>query len=230
MDIGYFYVGFGVPIYRKLAALSMQTCKRAMPQANVFHWTDRYTPPIKEADFMTRIDSDVGRDILITAKALTMARIGMDSSVNWALSDIDVVWQWDIEPLFEGDWDVGLMWRGNPGMPINAGLVMSKPTPGARAFWEKFSLVISALPRLADGWWSEQLAFGVMVGGECRPGDTITSGGGRVKIFSCDEIFPAVPETQVTPVPGYAVHFKGPKAKDAMESYARAILNQTVAA
>ena len=49
-----------------------------------------------------------------------MARYGMDAKRPWALSDVDVVWQKDIAPLYEGDWDVGLMWRGNPAMPINA--------------------------------------------------------------------------------------------------------------
>ncbi len=230
MDVGYFYVGFGLPAYRYLTGLSIKTVRKAMPDATVWHWTDKYTPPLKGADAMMRFDLDVVKDILITAKAMAMARYGMDAKRPWALSDVDVVWQKDIAPLYEGDWDVGLMWRGNPAMPINAGLVLSKPTEGAKAFWEKFTMIVHALPRLSDGWWSEQLAFAVMVGGECRPGETITTGGGRARIFSCDEIFPAVNEMQRVHVPGYAVHFKGTKAKEAMSAYAHNLLNDTVAA
>lgn len=224
MDLGYFYVGFGLPSYRQLAQWSIMSARRWMPQATIHHWTDRHTPPLKGADVLMRSDADVGTDILITAKALNTAAHGMQAKDIWALSDVDVVWQDDLEKLFVQDFDVALVWRDNPAMPYNGGLMMGKPSERAKAFWERFAHTVHSLPRLSDGWWSEQLALASMLGNQVRPHDTVIYAGARVRIFDAEEILPSAKEGAEYRVPGYGVHFKGTDAKAAMWAYAQAAI------
>lgn len=144
---------------------------------------------------------------------------GMQTDEDLVISDVDILWRKNPSDLF-GDFDIGLMYRTYPLMPYNEGVLLTRPTTGAKRFWALYQAAIGLMPHWT--WHSPQIAVATIVG-EQMPGEICTVrhpivGEIRVKVFDMKQIVPC-PKEEGYDGPAYALHFKGPKRRHLMERY-----------
>jgi len=124
-------------------------------------------------------------------------------------SDCDMRWLKSPEPLFDGSFDVGVMWRtGNPPMPYLACMVLlSRASEAAVHFVTEWWFTIATMPKEMQGWWGDQVALASMLGRQ-KPNTMVDFEGCRVRIFDSG---PIIHNTAGNTAPEgvYAIHHKG---------------------
>lgn len=212
IDIGFFYVDLGRPWWRGAVDNMVATARATQPGCRVRHYGDAPTGAWPGTDDATLAAERIDATILMAAKAFMWGRAGQEAQRNTVLTDADMDFRRDMAPLFDGDWDVGLLWRQtgqvSVAQPYLAAMALTKPTAGARAFWKQYADVAGNLPKAWHAWWVDQVALGVVLGTVHHRDGIIAAPDFKVKLFPVDGVAPKVEK------PGcYAVHFKGMRAE-----------------
>jgi hypothetical protein len=208
VNIAFFYIEQGRPWWRDAIANLMATARSTQSWARITHLGDRKTGQIPGTDAALLSNEDIGFERLMMAKGFLWAAHAQQTDRNTILTDADVEFRRDMAPLFEGDWDVALLKRGDgpvrQAQPLLAAMALTKPTEGARRFWAEYQTVLSNFPRAWAAWWCDQMALSLVLGTTNLRGDVVACDGFRVALLDADVIAPAVA------MPGaYTVHFKG---------------------
>lgn len=212
IDVGFFYVDMGRPWWREAIGDLISTARETQPGCRITHYGDKPTGQIPGTDGSILATERIDAGVLMVSKAFMWATAGMRADRCTVLTDADVTFLRDMEPLFEGDWDVGLLWRAegaaSMAQPYLAAMALTKPTPGAREFWRIYRDVAGNLPRGWHAWWVDQVAFGIVLGTVHHRDGIIAAPGFKVKLFDADLLAPKVPTEK-----GYTVHLKGLRAE-----------------
>lgn len=208
MNIAFFYLDQGKPWWREAVANLIETARATQPRCHITHMSDRHNGQFPGTDAGLIAEEPIDHGQLMMAKGFMWAAMGQETQRNLVLTDADVAFRRDMAPLFDGDWDVGLLRRHEgakaPGQPYLAAMALTKPTPGARRFWAEYRAVLCSLPRAWQAWWCDQISFAALLGANRSRADFIECEGYRVRLFDVDAIAP----THATAT-SYAVHYKG---------------------
>lgn len=207
LNIVCFYHELGRKKYQPLLRNMAASAKRVMPDCATALLTP--TPETPAGQYFDKIYPLNGFVSSVETMFLDRAR----AVVSWAIQtkhptvfcDADVEFQ---NPVAFGDYDVGLMyrrwWRDKPDQRVNAGMILARP--GFEAFWRRYGMVVANLPPQLHQWWSDQMAFTLMVGNVREPGETVLIEGARVKLLDMDKHC-TTPDRATTDI--WAVHYKG---------------------
>lgn len=204
MKIVFFYVDLPTQVTHvsdgtknaDLVSIMIQSVRKNIPTAKIVQLSDNNTQRIDNVDeyytfgefsqylMPTRLDYQ--------ARYL-MHRCGIGEHV--AFVDPDVIFQDDINPMFDDDFDIGLTWRDNMGqlsesMPFNTGIVLTKNSQQAQQFWDNGSKAILAANEQIKTWYGDQLFIANAIGianYESRTSDFITNNGINFKVFPCQQ-------------------------------------------
>lgn len=141
----------------KCALALVASAKRCMPHVDVVHLTNESSPPV------------VGVDETIRFMNEPMARLRMRHHANlsgdWLFVDTDVLFQADVQRVFDDEFDLAVTSRGwdhlraAPGfterMPTNMGVVFSRTS----AFWAECLARVRELPKTQQQWMGDQEVF-----------------------------------------------------------------------
>jgi len=195
--------------YAAMTKLAADSARKVMPDARLVQLTDRDTPVYPEMDASLRANIKAERATFAAFKGLTMAERGKTTDLPTALCDVDLIFNRSIEPVFDADFDVAVLWRPWKAQPYNGGMVYTKPTEGARRFWADYAQAVQEMPDEVKGWWGDQLALAVMIG-QATPGDTVSVCGAKVLVLDMNEHAYA-PEGPDDRTDAYTTHYKGPR-------------------
>lgn len=172
--------------------------------------TDAETQPFGPE---VRRGSDVTRETLMLSRVAMLKDLLPEANGNVICCDTDVRWVKDPAPLFEDDFDVGLMWRrGHPAMPYCGAMTLFRHgSEAAHDFAIEWWFTMATMPKGLHRWWGDQLALASMLGRQ-QPNTIANFNGCRVKIFDSGYVLHhAHSKEQAIPDRAYAVHFKGQK-------------------
>ena len=210
MDIAFFYVDHGREWWRGAVDRMIATARATQPGCRMVHLGDAHTKQWPGTDDALLADGRIGAERMMACKGFMWAQQAMKAERDTLLIDADVEFQRDMAPLFAGDWDVGLLWRetGSAAIaqPYLACMALTKPTEGARRFWQRYGDAVGNLPKAWHAWWVDQVAFSVVLGTAHKRGDAVVTPEFRVKLFDADVLAPKRGD-------GYVVHHKGNKAE-----------------
>lgn len=212
IDVAFFYINLGRKWWKHQINDMIASARETQPGCRVFHYGDADTGRWPTADGSQLATEKIDVSIMMVAKAFMWGQAGMAAERPMVLTDADVLFKRDMEPLFEGDWDVGLLWRGSGqaslAQPFLAAMALTKPTPGARLFWQRYVDVAGNLPKAWHSWWVDQVALGIVLGTVHARDGFIQAPDFRVKLFPATLLAPS------EEIEGaYAVHFKGLRAE-----------------
>lgn len=208
MIVNFFYVDIGRSWWGEATRRLVQTAHDVMPGCTVRQLSDAKTAPVDGVSMMVQSQQPIEQSVLMMAKGYMWSVEALRATEPTLFVDADIEFQHDLRPLYAGDWDVGLIRRPQTGrgiaMPYLAAMAMSKPTPGAVAFWTEYQHVLTTLPPVLHPWWCDQLAFALVLGTLSSQGDAIQTDAFHVKLFDADVLAPheANPDA-------YTVHYKG---------------------
>lgn len=208
IGIAYFYVEQGKPWWREATKALIRSARETQPGCEITHMSDKATGQQRGTDNGMIADEAIGNERLMMAKGWMWATHSQMVERNTVLCDADMEFRRSMAPLFNGDWDVGLLHRQEggraKGMPFLAAMALTKPTDGARRFWGEYLSVMQSLPKAWAAWWCDQVAFSILLG-VTRVGEgTMKYDGYTVKLFDAELLAPHIPTPDC-----YAVHFKG---------------------
>lgn len=212
IDVGFFYVDHGRPWWRTAIANMIASARETQPGCRIHHYGDAHTRAWPGSDDAILSETKIDANIMMLAKAFMWGQAGQKADRPLVLTDADVIFKRDMAPLFDGDWDVGLLWRDHGAVslaqPYLAAMALTKPTEGARAFWKHYVDVAGNLPKAWHAWWIDQVALGLVLGTVHHAGGIIQAPGFRVKLFDADMLAPKYETPDC-----YSVHFKGLRAE-----------------
>jgi hypothetical protein len=214
-DILVYYADFGLP-YREHIERLAASARRILPEARLVLLTPT---PDKVPDVF---DATVVMDAMPPGEKLMLYRIWAQICWLVATNRKTIVCDVDLEflrkPVFDGSFDIGLLWRTNkPDQPINTGLTLVGP--GQRRFWEHQARVAANLPLICHSWWADQLSLCLMTGICHKAGDMLDIDGSRVRLFDASECCDVAKDIKEN---AWALHYKGARKggwfKDIYES------------
>lgn len=156
VNVGFFLQG-DKPDYFEMAALAVESVRRHMPKARIFHMTDADTKEIDGADCTLRIE-----------QPMPMAMRRMQHNANcygqWLFLDVDIIVQRDVSDVFEQPFDVALTDRDGTityegkfaeQMPYNLGVAFSR----SPAFWKRVLYHMKTISPKLQEWMGDQLVI-----------------------------------------------------------------------
>lgn len=205
-DIVCYYAENGLP-YLPLMRRMYESAHDIMPDVSV-----KIVTPTPDEKFLEIFDEMVvvkasnDRKIsqrLCLEKVRSMATYMIKFQRRTIFIDPDVVFHQ--EPVFDGSFDIGLLWRDQkPDQPINTGMILAEP--GFRDFWWHYGNIAVNLPEQVHWWWCDQLAFTLMTSVFHKAGEMLTIDNARVKLL--DARLACAPPDEA--LPGcWAIHYKG---------------------
>jgi hypothetical protein len=209
-DLGIYYTGFGLKHIRDSAGITIGNIKVVMPDVEITHITDKYTPRLLNVDHCARFDTDIGWDQIAYWKGICYGT--WIQCRDGIICDPDIVFQ---RPPTFGDWDVAVMFRpAPPHKAFNSGLIFSRST--AVPFWEEFVHMCGRMPKDTHPWWCDQLVFGAMLGIKHDPGEIVKVNGVNIALLDQRAFAPKlnVNENQETAI---ALHATGDDRKNDLE-------------
>jgi hypothetical protein len=140
----------------KCAEALVESARKVMPDVPVVHFTDNASPEVRGTDTM-RLASE------------PMARLRMRHhshvSGEWLFVDTDVLFQQDVQHVFDKDFDLAVPSRGwghlkkargfTKRMPANMGVVFSR----SAAFWTECLARVRELSKIKQHWMGDQEVF-----------------------------------------------------------------------
>lgn len=209
-DLVGFYAEMNEPGYREMCEAMFRSAENFAVRR--VHLADEKTEFLNGAfDRIRCFHGTATNDNLITLKALAFARYGLQAERNAVYTDMDVLWLKDPAPLFDADFDVAVIKRKAPPypiMPYNGGLMLAKPTPGARLFWKTYHSLVTNSPECIKGWWVEQIVMATLLGINRRIGETVEYEGAKILVMDAHKTC-RVPKGDDKGEGAYALHFKG---------------------
>jgi hypothetical protein len=194
--------------YAPLIAGLVASVRTHMPDARLVHLTVAGVEMLPGFDVLATVAINVDRKTLCRDRIVAQTMFMRTADRNTVFVDPDIEFQRSVEPVFDGSFDCGLLWRKKPDQPYNTGMIYA--VPQSLPFWYRVARAAINLPKEVHGWWGDQLAFACVMGGLHRPGAIVFAEGVRVKLF--DMLFHAPPPDQAQEWQ-YALHHKGPIAK-----------------
>jgi hypothetical protein len=158
MRVGFFVQGVGPHL--DIGKYLVASCKRVMPDVQVFQLTDEKTPVLDGAECI-RIDG---------VMPMAVRRMTHHSRLEgeWLFVDTDCVIRKDVRPVFEEDFEIavtdrkGSMWEKTPYgmvMPYNMGVTFSR----SPSFWGEALKYLKTLPEKFQEWEGDQRVVCEMV-------------------------------------------------------------------
>lgn len=204
----------GRPQYR-VAAGDMLTSARACMKFNPVQLSDATSEPASGVDLVVR--DQVRRENVMLARAKMLRDYAKHASHNVVMCDADVIFQRDPGELFDGTFDIGVLWRAwHAAMPYYGGLILIRHgSEAALEFLNEWWFLIAMMPPELQKWWGDQLSLAILLG-RGKPNSLVSLSGCRVKVFDgADVMFQIADIEQKAPASAYCVHRQG-KVKAAM--------------
>lgn len=182
MDVVCYYVDWGRP-YGPLLRNMAESAKRVMPECRTVLLT-----PTPMCDGAAHFDAVYQSPEIKEKDGIALLSLSRcQANVSWqAQSQTETIYcDPDVEflrrPVFRDEDDICLLWRDKPDQRVNAALFYSKP--GQRYFWERYGRIVQSMPAEMQAWWSDQMAFTLMVGSYCEPGGSRHCDGSVVRFM-----------------------------------------------
>ena len=211
IDLCFMLAETGFPQYRPLAQQMLESAQKCMRGRGI-QFADEHSEPLPGIAALLR--SDVTRENMMLKRVEMLRKYARTADHNMVLTDVDVVWQNDPSPLFDGSFDIGVVWRaGHPAMPYCGGFVMVRHgSEAAIDFITEWWFACTSMPKVLQKWWGDQLALAFLIGRQ-RPNTLVNVAGCRVKIFDAgDVLFQVADVNQRSNPKAMCRHYKG-KAK-----------------
>lgn len=209
-----FYVDFGNSLYPALAYEMFTSARKHLPECKTMMITDSSTPGFNNVDKVVRAGGQIPRDRLMPYRVSMTARLAAAVEDTVVFVDPDVVFV-NCLPVLSENFDVAVTVRADAAlysMPINTGVMISKPTAAARNFWSEVEkIALSLRPSELHEWWGDQIAMALAVGAgaiHMRDADVIQVGQAQVRLLPEYE-YNAPAERDNLPAEARIVHYKG---------------------
>jgi len=205
------------------AELLVRSATSRMQGTHVIQLTDPETATVDGVNEVIRTTGKIRHLMFTRVKmyAAAMKNIQHDS----VLVDTDVVILKDLSDVF-GDWDIALTVRDDSHplfdvMPFNEGVILCRPTEGARRFWNAIANIYTQLPEYLHSWSGGQISLGVALGKQVRErqGDLLEVAGIRIKLLP-GTLYNYTPDDDEEDLSApYIVHYKGERKGWMLDKY-----------
>lgn len=214
LDLVFMHADIGFPAYRPLAETMIESAK-AIFECRPIQIADLNSEPIRGTERLIRSDINA-QNMMIKRPEILAATVHSKAQSNVIACDADIVWLRDPHELFNGTFDLGLIWRAQaPAMPyLGCLLLIRQQSEAAVQFLSDWVWTISGMPAELKSWWGDQLALASMLGRQ-DPNTTIVSRGCRIKLFDAGDIVGTMHTKEHTVANRvYCKHYKGAPAKN----------------
>lgn len=167
MIIAVYYVDLGNDVYSPLLENLVASARAHAPDAKLVHLTDATTPEISGFDKTVRTAERIPAERLMPYRvALTRRAVeGINAPILFLDPDTEILGP---VPTLGEEVDAAFTRRRVEGlysMPINTGVMMTRPTEGARRFWREVEAVALSFqtPEL-HRWYGDQMAIAATIG------------------------------------------------------------------
>jgi hypothetical protein len=215
MDVVCYYADFGRP-YAALLQRMATSAKRVMPGCRTVLLTP--TPGCDGSQYFDeqRPTDPVERmgDVALLSKARCRANLrwllNTDRMTICCDPDIEFISQ---PHILDHNADIGVLWRAKPDQRVNAALWWTWPHQAA--FWTQYGRIVESMPPELHAWWSDQMAFTLLLGSYHEAGDIVQCGDTRMRLMDGDDV--ALPESRTDRT--WAIHYKGQRKGAGWEKF-----------
>lgn len=205
VDVVCYYSDMGLP-YREHVIKFARSVKNVMPNSRRILMTPNAVDLSSYFNHVVMMEEPAAWDTLMADRTIAHIRWAAGTNRRTVFCDCDL--EMLKPPVFDGSFDVGLLWRGRdrPDMPICASMILMEP--GLAGFNQLWAEIIVNIPDPVKRWWCDQISLSLMTGVTHSKGDILEVEGARVKLL--DYALCADKPEKVTK-DTWALHSKGAK-------------------
>ncbi len=205
VDVVCYYADFGLP-YREHVIRHARSVKRVMPEARSILLTPNAVDLSPYFNHVIVTEKEANWETLMADRCLAHIRWAAGTDRRTIFSDCDL--ELLKPPVFDGGFDVGLLWRGRDrtDMPICASMILMEPN--LTEFCRLWAEIVVNIPDPIKQWWCDQISLSLITGVTHQKGDLLSIEDARVKLL--DYALCADKAEKVTE-DSWALHQKGSK-------------------
>lgn len=215
MDVVSFYVDLGRPYAPLMERLTSSIRRHGVGQSVLITPTP-HAEGCGQFDVVVKIDGGPEEATLMLQRGRANCSWLTQTQNDTMCVDLDV--EFTAFPSIPCDTDIALLWRNKPDQRVNAACFFSRANQ--QGFWRRYAKVLANMPSETHRWWSDQMAFTLMLGQYHHIGETTLCDGSRVYLMDPHNTCSLPEEASAE---AWALHYRGArKGADWKQYYAAA--------